>query len=138
MYQKGQVDMQKLRHQVLISHPLEKNIFGKRVMCIRKTNQGKPVEIEHNHTGLLTPNVQWSTLELRPPMLRGAQQVTGSPSQYHVHHKVKCRQSRKLDAVPQITLLARLPHLIVLDYGSITKHILRHAVVSICGMAGKR
>ena len=37
MYQKGQVDMQKLRHQVLISHPLEKNIFGKRVMCIRKT-----------------------------------------------------------------------------------------------------
>ena len=38
----------------------------------------------------------------------------------------------------QITLLARLRHLMVLDYGSIKKHILRHAVVSICGMAGKR
>ena len=90
MYQKGQVDMQKLRHQVLISHPLEKNIFGKRVMCIRKTKvhtyQGKPAEIEQNHTGLLTPNIQWNTLELRAPMLRGAQQGTGSPSQYHVHH----------------------------------------------------
>ena len=34
--------------------------------------------------------------------------------------------------------MATLRHLMVLDYGSITKHILRHAVVSICGMAGKR
>lgn len=72
-----------------------------------------------------------------PPVLPGALQGTGTPiQQYHVHRLVKCYESLKmLVAVPKVTFLARLwcnfCHLIVLSHGSITKHILRHAVASI-------